>query len=234
MDELDDKLKALADEYHEPPALDREKVWARIGERREARGEGRGSMVDGPSAAVPDVVRLRTRRPAPMIRRSLAWGSAIAAVLAIGFVLGRGSAPSGNAPAAPVDVAAGTPATTEVAGHNKALALAAASHIRQAETYLTLFRSAAQRGTRDDAAIPAARELLATNRLLAGAPSADPRLRQLLLDLEYVLVQITQLEGSERPEDVQLITDGLDRSGTLTRLRTASPRYPASLSNGVS
>jgi hypothetical protein len=239
MDELDDKLKALADEYHQPPALDRERVWARIGERRAARGEGRQqvdgrwSMVDGPAGGDSAVLPMRQRSPA-ILRRALAWGSAVAAVLALGFVLGRTSASPDGAPTVPGDVAATHPASTEAAAQNRALTIAAASHIRQAETYLTLFRASVQGGAPDETAIPAARQLLATNRLLASAPGADPKLRQLLLDLELVLVQIAQLEGTGRPEDVQLITDGLDRAGTLTRLRNASPRYPASLSTGVS
>jgi hypothetical protein len=222
MDELDDKLRAMANEYHDPPALDRERVWARIAAKREARGETmRGN----------NVTRIDERRVRPAIRRTLAWGSAIAAVLALGFMLGRGSAPLGEAAPALSDVAAGVTGTSAQAN---ALTVAAAGHIRQAETYLTLFRASARGGAPDDAAIPAARALLATNRLLASAPGADPRLRQLLLDLELVLVQITQLEGSDRPEDVRMITDGLDQAGTLTRLRSASPRYPASLTTGVS
>lgn len=238
MDELDDKLKALADEYHQPPALDRERVWARIGERRGVRGEGRhaadgrSSMADAPASGDPVVLPLR-RSPAG-VRRAVAWGAAIAAVLAIGFVLGRTSASPDGAPTVPGSVAATHPASTEAAAQNRALTIAAASHIRQAETYLTLFRASVQGGAPDETAIPAARQLLATNRLLASAPGADPKLRQLLLDLELVLVQIAQLEGTGRPEDVQIITDGLDRAGTLTRLRNASPRYPASLSTGVS
>lgn len=215
MDELDDKLQALAREYQEPPPLDRERVWNAIAARR------RAAATEAPG---PGVVRLT---PRTLARRAAAWGSAIAAVLAIGFVLGRRSTPAAEAPR-PASVAS-TPADPAMA-----LSIAAAGHIRRAETYLTLFRASARSGTPDTTAIPVARELLATNRLLASAPGADPRLRQLLLDLEFVLVQITQLEGRAHPGDVQLITDGLEHSGTLVRLRTATPRIPVSLSTGVS
>jgi hypothetical protein len=227
MDELDDKLRAMADEYHEPPALDRERVWDKIVARRASRA-GREPVAVLDEHRAPRVARRETLLLAR--RSALAWVTAIAAVLAIEFVLGRGSAPSSDAAPGTSDVAA----SGGRAAQTNAIAIAAAGHIRQAETYLTLFRASAQGGTPDDAAILSARALLATNRLLATAPGADPRLRQLLLDLELVLVQITQLEGSDRPEDVRMITDGLDQAGTLTRLRSASPRYPASLTTGVS
>lgn len=217
MDELDDKLQAMAREYQEPPPFDRERVWNAIAAQRRAATTG---------APRPGVVRLAPGRRA-LARRAATWGSAIAAVLAIGFVLGRRATPAGEL-SRPASVAS-TPADPATA-----LSVAAAGHIRQAETYLTLFRASARRGTPDTTAIPVARELLATNRLLASAPGTDPGLRQLLLDLEFVLVQITQLEGRAHPGDVQLITDGLEHSGTLTRLRTATPRIPVSLSTGVS
>lgn len=214
MDELDEKLQAMAQEYQEPPPLDREKVWSRLRAQR--------------AAAAPDVVQLRPRPSAAGPRRFASWATAIAAVLAIGFVLGRGTAPAGSNQQADPQVVAASPTQPT------ALSIAAAGHIRQAETYLTLFRASVRGGPPEAAVIPAARELLATNRLLASAPGTDPRMRQLLLDLELVLVQIAQLEENSRPEDVQLITDGLDRAGTLTRLRTATPRIPASLTTGVS
>ncbi len=38
MDELDDKLQELANEYHVPDAAPRDRMWERIAARREARG----------------------------------------------------------------------------------------------------------------------------------------------------------------------------------------------------
>jgi len=60
---------------------------------------------------------------------------------------------------------------------------------------------------------------------------ADARLRPLLLDLELVLAEITQLGTSGRQADVKLITDGLDHGDVMMRLRVAPGRR--SLPNGV-
>ena len=51
----------------------------------------------------------------------------------------------------------------------------------------------------DSLPVAAARQLLATNRLLLDSPVADARLRPLLLDLELVLAEITQLGSHDAP-----------------------------------
>jgi ubiquinone biosynthesis protein UbiJ len=69
-----------------------------------------------------------------------------------------------------------------------------------------------------------ARQLLATNRLLLDSPAAtDSRTRLLLQDLELVLAQIAQLSGRPSSPDLDLITNGLDDTGVMSRLRTAVP-----------
>jgi hypothetical protein len=116
---------------------------------------------------------------------------------------------------------------------NAPLEVAAQAHLRQAETYLTLFRASVRTGETNDLAVSTARELLASNRFLVNASGTDPQMRALLLDLELVLVGISQLQSSDRPEDIRLITDGLDQAGMLTRLRSASPRDSRPLPTGV-
>jgi hypothetical protein len=154
----------------------------------------------------------------------------MAAVLLIGVAIGRRTAPA----AGPGDVAVSSQApTSTTAKPGAALEVAALAHLRQAETYLTLFRASVRAGDTNDLAVSTARELLASNRFLLSAPDTDPQMRALLLDLELVLVGISQLQASDRPEDVQLITDGLDEAGMLTRLRTASPRDSRPLPTGV-
>jgi len=219
MDELEEKLQQLAHGYHEPPTAPREQMWARIEARRAATVERR------PGA-------LPLRRPRSPVRRAAAWAAGMAAVLLIGVAIGRRTAPA----AGPGDVAVSSQAqaptgATEQAG--AALEVAALAHLRQAETYLTLFRASVRAGDTNDLAVSTARELLASNRFLLSAPDTDPQMRALLLDLELVLVGISQLQASDRPEDLQLITDGLDEAGMLTRLRTASPRDSRPLPTGV-
>ena len=100
----------------------------------------------------------------------------------------------------------------------------AVRHLSRSEVFLTLFRDAL-RGQEPAAELsPAtARQLLVRNRLLLDSPAAqDPRMRRLLEDLELVLAQIAQLPAEDRPEDTELITDGLEAGDVLTRLRSAT------------
>ena len=69
-----------------------------------------------------------------------------------------------------------------------------------------------------------ARELLATNRLLLDSPAArDRRTRLLLEDLELVLAEIAQLTPQATAGDRELIREGMERGGVLSRLRTVVP-----------
>ncbi len=221
MDELDDKLQELANEYHVPDAAPRDRMWERIAARREARGRRQESS---------EPIRLAPR-PSPLApRRIIQWGIGIAATLMLGVLIGRGTAPDGQ-PAQPADVVTASGSSNNVAAIN----VAARAHLRQSEAYLTLFRASVREGDYNDLGVNAARQLLATNRLIMNAPGTDPRLKALLSDLELVLAEITQLQASERPEDIQMITDGLDRAGMLTRLRAATPANPgAPIPMGVS
>ena len=106
-------------------------------------------------------------------------------------------------------------------------------HLSQSEEFLTLFR-ASVRGQRDDRLASAtARQLLANNRLLLDSPAAnDASTRLLLQDLELVLAEIAQLSSSPKAHDRDLITEGLEQGGVLSRLRTAVPAG-ASLTRGA-
>lgn len=226
MDELDEKLQELASEYHAPGDVPRDRMWERIQASRGSRGRGRDndSAPLGPRPTTLDLDRFRRRRV-------IQWGIGIAATLMLGVLIGRGTAPNGQ-PAQPVEVAASSgSANNNVAAIN----VAARAHLRQSEAYLTLFRASVREGDLNDLGVDAARQLLATNRLIMNAPGTDPRLKALLSDLELVLAEITQLQASERPEDIEMITDGLDRAGMLTRLRAATPANPgAPIPMGVS
>jgi hypothetical protein len=221
MDELDEKLREQLDGYNEPPTPPRELMWARIQAKRAASPR-------------PEAVVVPFRpRPAAPARREAAWATGIAAVLALGFALGRGTRVVPSSPELAVDEPRAAAGPDAASPRHDALTVAAQAHLRQAETYLTLFRASVRAGETDELAVPAARELLATNRFLVNAPGTDPRLRALLLDLELVLVEIAQLQATGRAEDVRLITDGLDQAGMLTRLRTAAPRDARPLPIGV-
>ena len=72
-DRIDQRLRELARDYHRPPAVPREALWARIAAERARR------------RAAPRVLALR-----PWLRRGLA----AAAVLVLGIALGRLTAPA--------------------------------------------------------------------------------------------------------------------------------------------
>jgi hypothetical protein len=99
--------------------------------------------------------------------------------------------------------------------------VAAERHFAQAETFLTLFRASVRQGKDESLAPATARELLVSNRLLMDSPAADdPKVSRLLDDIELVLAQIAQLPAEGRRADAELITDGLEAGGVLTRIRS--------------
>ena len=204
---LDPRLAELARSYHQPPAAPRDAMWQAI----EARRRG------------PAVLPFQPPRRRVVSRQVLAWSAGIAALLLLGIGIGRMTAPGG---AGSIAELAGTGATRKAP--STALEFAAVQHLSQAEAYLTLFRASVRSGQVDSLPVATARELLATNRLLLDSPAADARLRPLLLDLELVLAEITQLDTKNRDTEIQLITDGLDQGDMMTRLRVVPARssYP--------
>jgi hypothetical protein len=89
---------------------------------------------------------------------------------------------------------------------------------------------------KDESLAPAtARELLVSNRLLMDSPAADdPKVSRLLDDIELVLAQIAQLPAEGKQADAQIITDGLEAGGVLTRIRTEVTSGPvAALPQGA-
>ncbi len=200
-DPLDETIRAAAREYHRPPDPPREAMWQAVARER---------RLD------------RARRPAP--RRWLPWAgaAAAAALVAIGVGIGRLSR-SGESPPAPAVIAAG-PSTAGPRVNETAYRLATTDHLERSEAFLTLFRASVRTGSQERLASATARELLATNRLLLDSPAAQGRRTRLLLeDLELVLAEIAQLRPDATAGDRELIREGLERGGMMSRLRTAVP-----------
>jgi len=203
-DRFDDQLRESAREYNTPPVTPREEMWAAIQARR-AETE-KTEKTEGSGTPVTSLRHLR-------------WPIGIAALLALGIGLGRLSAPQPG-PAAPVVATAVTPQRTGDAAYR----ITATEHLGQSEAFLTLFRASVRRGGNEQLASATARQLLATNRLLLDSPAAsDARTRLLLQDLELVLAEIAQLAPRPSSPDLDLITEGLERGGMMSRLRTAVP-----------
>jgi hypothetical protein len=199
-DPLDESLRAAAREYHRPPEPPREAMWREI---------ERARRLD------------RARRPAP--RRWIPWGAAAAALLALGIGIGRmwEQAKPSQEPGRSA-VAVQPEAAPRV--NQTAYRLATAEHLGQSEAFLTLFRASVRTGSQERLASATARELLATNRLLLDSPAAQDRKTRLLLeDLELVLAEIAQLTPDASAGDRELIREGIERGGVLSRLRTVVP-----------
>jgi hypothetical protein len=205
-DRFDDLLRDAARDYNDPPATPRDAMWARIEAAREAEKAGAaGRTFFRPSAR-------------PSVRRFY-WPAGIAAILALGIGLGRLSVSKTQPAATPAIVTREVPRVSAAAYH-----LATTEHLSQSEAFLTLFRASVRRGGDERLASATARQLLATNRLLLDSPAAsDGRTKLLLQDLELVLAEIAQLAPQPRSRDLDLITEGLERGGVMSRLRTAVP-----------
>lgn len=208
---FEEPLRSAAQQFHQPPPVPREEMWAVIASHRNtARAEAPGT--------------LPFRRPAARPARGPAFrlAAGIAALLVLGIGIGRFTAPDANAPRAGV---AASPAagTADPSAPGSAYQLAAERHLEQSELYLTLFRTSVRTGRTADIGVETARELLMSNRLLLDSPaSEDPRVRRLLEDLELVLAQIAQLPAASRDADAGFITEGMEAGSVLPRLRSAT------------
>lgn len=206
---MDPQVAALADSYHRPPDdTPRELMWQRIQAARRSRGHP-------------------IRRQPGWIQRALP----MAAVLIVGIALGSLLRP-GSRELAPAVVAT---QQAPAAGYDIVFRTAATRHLQQAEQFLVLFRDAVQQQATPALAPGAARQLLVSNRLLLASPAAsDDSLRALLEDVEFILMQITQLPVESGVADPSLITDGLSAGEILPRLRSVvHTRTPAAMPQGV-
>jgi hypothetical protein len=192
-------LKDAAKSYHAPHPTPREEIWKRI---EDARRNKR-------------VIELR-----PWMR----WAVAAAAVLILGVGIGRWTARQPAASSGATTVAAADSTTS--AQSDLIYQVAATQYLSHTEAFLTSFRAdVGSHGTSNGARFARqARDLLSTTRLMLDSPAGkDQRLRSLLEDLELVLVQISQSQGGH---DRDLITQGMNQSNVLPKLRSAIPAGP--------
>lgn len=145
-------------------------------------------------------------------RRFVPLAAAAVVVLAIGVTIGRVSVTPPPAHKSPV------------AAVPEAYTIATTQQLVQAQALLTQF-AANDRDAKTDARLASwARDLLSNTRMLLDSPAgADPRRRQLLEDLELVLVQIAELSPDAATTDRDAITRTLDHAQVLPRLKAAIP-----------
>jgi hypothetical protein len=206
-------LKNAAQSYHAPRTTPREELWARIAAERQRK----------------HVIEIR-----PWMR----WAVAAAAVLILGIGIGRWTAKQSNGTAvASNDSAPSAAPGTQVAREIDSLAgvayqVAATQYLSRTEAFLTSFRADANRSANTARLARQARELLTTTQLMLDSPAAsNPRVRSLLEDLELVLMQIALLNPLQDGRDRDLITEGMNQSNVLPKLRSAIPAGPVSARN---
>jgi hypothetical protein len=214
-------LRAMKDVYHPPPEVPSEAIWAEIAAALPKRS---GSA---------QVIPLRSGR------RSLAeprrvwpgrWATlatAAAALVVMGVGIGRLSVGPTTIPAE-----VGETASAPAAG---AFWAAAVGHLSRTESLLTMVISDARMGRVDAEVSEWGRDLLLQTRLLIDSPASDnPLLRELLEDLELILIQVARLAPGLIDEEAQvgelgLITEGLNDNDMLLRIRSVLPVGPVQI-----
>lgn len=229
-------------EAYNAPAGDipREAMWTEIARRIDAsegdrsadsadlagHGVERRSQERDRTAHVVDLAAERAARTGSSsnlaVRRIAGWSVAAAALLVLGMGIGRMTAPASP-------VAESAPATTATNG-SSGIGLAAREHLGRTESLLTMVRADARDGQVDPAVAGWAEDLLAQTRLLLDRrEGVDPELRDLLMDLELVLVQVVGVAGTGSLDDararteVELTLRSLDEGEVLPRIQATLP-----------
>jgi len=172
--------------------------------------------------------------PARRASRYAQW-LRIAAALVIGVGIGRLSLARG------AQTRAAAPATTPVTVAQRPSVPAeqpapqldptTSRYLGQAAALLIALPAEASGGRPDQPFMKRANELLLTTRLLLDSQSGnDPAMRNLLEDLELVLVQVVRLQKEREPSrrtELELIQQALDQRDVIPRLRSAASEYAA-------
>ena len=205
-----DVVGRLRDEYNVPAETPRDEMWAAIESGLQAH--------DG------TVIRLEVERRRRLARlvRPMGWAAAAAAVLVLGVGIGRMTPP---VPMAEV--------SANVVPDPAVLRMAAMDHLGRSESLLTLVRADARRGWVDPGVGAWARGLLTQTRLLLDTPDGnDPALRDLLEDLELVLVQVVGVaelapgDDARARSELTLALEGLQEREVLPRIQAVTPAGP--------
>jgi len=194
-DRFEQFIREGARGYNQPPAATpRDAMWTAIEAGRRRRAQAQARQ-----------------------RIQLRWVVGIAAVLVLGVAIGRFTAPGLDRRVAVAPVVANQ-------ARDNVFQVAAGEYLGRVETLLTMFRVQARTGGPDHGMSTTARGLLSTSRLLIDSPAGnDPRMKELLQDLELVLAQIAQRSAEKGVDPTSFILQALDDKGVLFRLRAAMP-----------
>ena len=209
-DQLDERTREALRGYRVPPEPPLDAMWEAIEERH--FGAPVVALVD--RAKTRGAGRRRTRFASP------SWSvlvAGVAAALVIGVGVGRLS--RGVAPIVPN---AGEGVYTWEA-NAEPYRQATTEYLGQTVALLTALPAAARDGQPDQRFVTQAGDLLSTTRLLLDSPAAasDPRLKNLLEDLELVLAQVSRLPAEHGGNELNLITQALEQRDVVPRARAA-------------
>lgn len=216
----DERLQELMDQaaksYRVPKDPPLEAMWARIEQEHfdaPVRMEGRGAGLE----------RHPRTEPKPW-RRWAAPAVGIAATLLVGIGIGRFTASSVTGdPLADVSLPV---AMAEVPVPDP-LQRTTYDYLDDAEVLLASLPGSA--AAMDERFIADARQLLTTTRMLLDSPvGADPRMRDVLEDLELVLAQMARLRAAPRPEELTFIAAAMSARDVVPRLRNAAASFTPS------
>lgn len=215
----DEQLKALMDDaartYRVPADPPLERIWTRIESEHFGSWSARGA------------------------RRWLAPAVGIAATLLVGIGIGRFTATGAEGltgivgrDAATRQVAdgagsAGAPGTLDGNGQDVGsrvsdpLQRTTSAYLDDAEMLLASMPREAK-GV-DSAFVRDAHRLLTTTRVLLDSPvGTDPRLRDMLEDLELILAQVARLRSAPRPDELTFIAEAMDERDMVPRIRSVA------------
>jgi hypothetical protein len=192
-------VQSTARGYNEPPVVPREEMWTAIG-----------------------AARAEARRASAARRRLLTVAAGMAATLVAGVAVGRYG--FRDAPGTGRATAAARVAPVASAASTAAYDVVTQEHLSRAEMLLVAYTDPAARASGDSTFARWARDVLSNTRLLLDSPAAsDPVRRQLLADLERVLVQMVQKSPAESDAEARaLVERSLSHTDMLTRLRSTS------------
>ena len=212
-EEMDERTREALRGYRVPPPPPLDAMWESIESRH--FGTPVVSLVDREAARGRAERRWRLGAPS--------WSvlvAGVAAALVIGVGMGRMS----NR-VAPNVVEPGIEGTYNYWTSNaEPYRRATTEYLGQTAALLTALPAAARDGQPDARFVSQAGDLLGTTRLLLDSPAAasDPRLKNLLEDLELVLAQLSRLPADHPKTELTLITQALEQRDVVPRLRSAA------------
>ena len=217
----DDRFEGLMDDasrtYRKPPTPDFEAMWQTIEARMDSPSVLATIGAPAPASESPRELEFAARRGrnAAQITQRLA----IAATLVIGIALGRASMSVG----APATSAALVASNSSDATAPMPYEVETSKYLGQTAALLIALPSEVRAGRADEQFVNRAGELLSRTRLLIDSPAAnDPRMRDLLEDLELVLAQVVRLQNDTTSRaELDLISRALEQRDVIPRLRTA-------------